>query len=143
MTAAGRPVRHALVGREVRAHELFVVLGNPSGDADERVLVRLAGPSLGDQQRDACEPSCTATARHAAGNHSCGLPEQGIGHLPRFERRVDRSDQLNQRVAAIQPVLQSARRMAKPCGQICLSAAGGGWIGARCSRHLREKANSR
>jgi hypothetical protein len=33
--------------------------------------------------------------------------------------------------------------MAKTRGQICLSAAEGSWIRARCSRHGREKADSR
>ena len=90
-----------------------------------------------------CGPSCTATTRHAAGNHACDLPQQRLRHFMRVMRGVDRPDQLNERVSAIQPVLQTARPLAKTGGQICLSAAGGGWIGARCSRHLREKANSR
>ena len=90
-----------------------------------------------------CGPSCTATTRHAAGNHPCTWASQCVGHLARVDRGIDGPDQLNERVAAIQPLLQTSRRVAKTSGQICLSAAGGGWIGARCSRHLREKANSR
>ena len=90
-----------------------------------------------------CDPSCTATDKARRGKPCLHLPQQRLRHFMRVMRCVDRPDQLNERVSAIQPVLQTARRLAKTGGQICLSAAGGGWIGARCSRHLREKANSR
>ena len=142
MTAAAGPVGHALVGRQARGHEFFVVLGNPAGDAFELIAVWLARATLGDE-RGVLRSVLHGDNKARSGKPSLRLPQQRVRHLPRVERRVDRTDQLNQRVPAIQPVLQSARPLPETGGQICLSAAGGGWIGARCSRHLREKANSR
>ena len=142
-TAAGRPVRSTSVG--LRGSH---VMNFSSCSAIQRATPaerpgRLARPRSEMIERLAATRPGRRRPGMSAGNHSCRLAEQRVGDFPWFERGVDRPDQLNKRVAAIQPLLQSVRPMAKTSGQICLSAAGGGWIGARCSRHLREKANSR
>ena len=50
-TLQGRlTVGEAFVGRETRAHELFIVLGNPSGHAFEPLVVCLARTALGDER---------------------------------------------------------------------------------------------
>ena len=69
--------------------------------------------------------------------------EQGLSDFSGFQRRVDRTDQLDKGIAAIQLILQRARPLGEASGEICLTAARGGWIRARCSRHRLEEADSR
>jgi hypothetical protein len=63
--------------------------------------------------------------------------QQGFRHFSGLQRLINRTDQLDERIEAIKAFLQSICPVAKACGEICLSAAWGGRILARCSGHRR------
>jgi hypothetical protein len=80
------------------------VFGNPPGDTFEPIGMRLAHSALGDE-RGALRPILHRDRETRRRKPSVYLLYEGIGHFAGVERGIDRPNQFDERVSAIQPVL--------------------------------------